>query len=248
MTPDVRSASRITPQIVVGLAICAFGLLLTAGNLGWLDTDELWRYWPIVIVAGGLSKYFNANTTGGRITGIVFVGVGVWWIADNLGLVHAHFWDWWPLIFVAMGLRVIFASRRQVVMVGRDNVQAQPLSPGVTADVGGSADQSVTSFAFWSSVRRRIVSQTFKRADLTALMGGVQLDLRGASLGGGEATIDVFAIWGGIELRVPPDWSVSNQAIAIMGGIDDKSMATSDARQRLVVRGFVLMGGVEIKP
>ena len=78
-------------------------------------------------------------------------------------------------------------------------------------------------------------------------MGGIELDLRGASTAGGEAIIDVFAMWGGIEIKVSPDWSVSNQAIAIMGGVEDKSKATSDARHRLIVRGFVLMGGVEIK-
>jgi len=241
MTPDVRSSPRITPQIVVGLAICVFGLLLTAGNLGYLDTDELWRYWPLVIVAGGVSKFFNASTNSGRITGLVFIAVGAWWLADNLGVVHAHFWDWWPLIFVVMGLRVIFASRRRIV---RDSLEAAGSAP----DAHEPADQVVNSLAVWSSVRRRIASQNFRRADLTALMGGVQLDLRGASLAGGEAKIDVLAIWGGIEIRVPPDWSVSNEAIAIMGGVDDKSMATSDARQRLIVRGFVLMGGVEIKP
>jgi predicted membrane protein len=245
VTLDTRSTPRITPKVVVGLGICVFGLLLTAGNLGWLDAEELWRYFPMVIVAGGLAKFFSSSTTSGRMTGVVGVCIGAWWTADNLDLVHAHLWDWWPLIFVVMGLRVIFASQRQAA---RDSARAQQVAPDGSGAVQSTPDQYVTAFAFWSSVRRRIVSAAFKGGDLTALMGGVMLDLRGASLAGGEATVDIFAIWGGIEIRVPPDWSVSNQAIAIMGGVDDKSMATADARQRLVVRGFVMMGGVEIKP
>ena len=51
----------------------------------------------------------------------------------------------------------------------------------------------------------------FRRADLTAIMGGVEVDLRGASTGQ-EAVIDVFAWWGGIEITVPPDWAVSNRS------------------------------------
>jgi predicted membrane protein len=79
-------------------------------------------------------------------------------------------------------------------------------------------------------------------------MGGVELDLRGASTPSGQdAIIDVFVWWGGVEITVPPDWAVSNQVVAIMGGADDSSTGTQDATNRLIVRGFVIMGGVEIK-
>ena len=49
--PPLQPANRgprITPQIVVGLGIVAMGLLLTAGNLGWVEVDDLWRYWPLI--------------------------------------------------------------------------------------------------------------------------------------------------------------------------------------------------------
>jgi len=227
----VNRGPRITPQIVVGLGIVAMGLLLTAGNLGWVEVDDLWRYWPLIIIAGGLAKFVTASSMAGRVTGTVFMIVGALWLGDNLQVIRFRVWDWWPLVFVLVGLRLIFRSR--------------PTPDG--AGVGTvTADQVVSGFAFWSTFRRRIVSTAFKHADLTAIMGGIELDLRGASTPG-EAVIDVFAMWGGIEIKVPPDWAVSNQAMAIMGGIEDKSNATSDARQRLIIRGFALMGGVEIK-
>jgi predicted membrane protein len=231
VTLEAPAGPRVTPQLVVGLGIVAFGLLLTAGNLGWIDDGDVWRYWPLVVIAGGLTKLSNARTTSGRTTGIIITAIGALWLGDNFGVLRFHIWDWWPLIFVFMGLRVIFRSRS-----------------GYERGPGGvlvSSDQVINGFAFWSAVRRRIVSN-FKRADLTAVMGGVEIDLRGATTEG-EAVVDVFAMWGGIEIRVPPDWRVSNQVTAIMGGVDDKSVATADAKTRLVVRGFVLMGGVEIK-
>jgi predicted membrane protein len=234
MTPSLQPVNRgprITPQIVVGLGIVAMGLLLTAGNLGWVEVDDLWRYWPLIIIAGGLAKFVTASSMAGRVTGTVFMIVGALWLGDNFHVIRFRVWDWWPLVFVLIGLRLISRSR--------------PTPDG--AGVGTvTADQVVSGFAFWSTFRRRIVSTAFKHADLTAIMGGIELDLRGASTAG-DAVIDVFAMWGGIEIKVPPDWAVSNQAIAIMGGVEDKSQATSDARQRLVVRGFVVMGGVEIK-
>jgi predicted membrane protein len=225
------SAPRITPQLVVGLGVIALGLVLTAGNLGLIDAHDAWRYWPLIIVAGGVAKVLTASTTAGRVTGAVFTAVGALWLGDNFRVLRFHIWDWWPLFFVFVGLRIIFRTRP---------------APDVQGDPTMTSDAVISGFAFWSAFRRRIVS-TFKRADLTAIMGGIELDLRGASTTNGEAIVDVFAMWGGIEIKVPPDWAVSNQAMAIMGGVEDKSKATSDARQRLIVRGFVLMGGVEIK-
>jgi predicted membrane protein len=232
MTSGNRPAGRITAQAVVGIGIVTWGLLLTAANVGWLDIRQIWRYWPLIIVAAGVARFFNCTTASGRVMGTIITFVGVWWLADNFDLVSVHVWDWWPLLFVLMGVMLIVRSR-PTLRLDRD---------GLT-----TTDEVISAFAFWSGVRRRVASTMFKRADLTAVMGGIELDLRGAATASGEAVIDVFAMWGGIELRVPPDWSVSNQAMAIMGGVDDKSAATADARHRLIVRGFVVMGGVEIK-
>ena len=72
MMPPLEAGTRrprITPQIVVGLGIVAMGLLLTAGNLGWVEVDDLWRYWPLIVIAGGLAKFLTASTTAGRVTG-----------------------------------------------------------------------------------------------------------------------------------------------------------------------------------
>ncbi len=233
MTLEPRRITRVTPQVVIGLGIVIWGLMLTAGNLGWLDIRNVLDYWPLLIVAWGVAKISCASMTSGRIVGGLAIAVGFGLLADNLGWMRFHVGDWWPLIFVFVGFRILSRSGSR--------------TPATPDGVATTSDQVVNGFAFWSSVRRRIVSPVFQRADLTAVMGGVQLDLRGASAAGGEAVIDVFAMWGGIEIWVSPDWTVSNQATAIMGAVEDSSTATADARQRLVVRGFVLMGGVEIK-
>ena len=86
----------------------------------------------------------------------------------------------------------------------------------------------------------------FRGGELTAVMGGVELDLRA----GGPRTagrVDVFAIWGGIDIRVPDDWRVEFDATSVIGGLEDaRGCASGETAGTLVVRGFVMMGGVEV--
>ena len=96
--------------------------------------------------------------------------------------------------------------------------------------------QSLSEFAMWSGLQRRVASPAFRRAELTAIMGGIELDLRQAGTENGEAVIDVFVMWGGIEITVPPDWAVSNQVTPILGGSEDKSTGTQQSRNRLIVK------------
>jgi predicted membrane protein len=109
-------------------------------------------------------------------------------------------------------------------------------------DAGGR----VTLFALMSGVTRKFKG-VFRGGQLTAIMGGLELDLRGAQVQD-VAIIDTLAFWGGIEIFVPEDWSVVNEGFAFMGGFDDQTHSQPPGnRPHLIVRGLALMGGVEIK-
>ncbi len=233
MTPQVTSRSRVTPQAILGLLIVTYGLVLTADNLGWTETGDVMRFWPLLLVAFGLVKILQGDTTSGRVFGGVLILLGGWLTAEEVFGIGPEVERWWPLLLVALGGFIVYRASRG--------------ESWSSADARVTSDQTLSELAFWSGKVRRNASPNFRRADLTAVMGGVELDLRAAGTGGGEAIIDVFAWWGGVEITVPPDWAVSNQVVAIMGGADDKSTGTQDAKHRLIVRGFVVMGGVEIK-
>jgi predicted membrane protein len=233
MNTQPTSPLRVTPQIILGLLIIAFGVILTLDNLDYLEAGDILRYWPLLLVAFGLARLLGTNGTSGRLSGGVMVVIGLWPTADELAAFPLDFERWWPMILVAVGGLILV----------RGFGGGKPRSP----DTQLTTDATVSEVAVWSGKVRRITSPVFRRADLTAIMGGVEVDLRGASTGGQEAVIDVFAWWGGIEITVPPDWAVSNQVVVFMGGVDDSSSGTQDARNRLVVRGFVVMGGAEIK-
>ncbi|HUF46667.1 MAG TPA: DUF5668 domain-containing protein [Vicinamibacterales bacterium] len=228
MTPQ-PSGFRLTPQALFGLLVLAFGLLLTADNLRLLDADEILRYWPLGLVTVGLLKILQASGTSGRVAGGLLTVFGLLLTAEHVLYWNVDVEDWWPLALVALGVMILTRT------VGGGEASGLP-----------SADGRVSDFAFWSGKVRRNASPGFQRGDLTAIMGGVELDLRGASAAPGGAIIDVFVMWGGIEIWVPPDWAVSNEVMVLMGGVEDRSSGAQDTRNRLTIRGFCVMGGIEI--
>jgi hypothetical protein len=84
---------------------------------------------------------------------------------------------------------------------------------------------------------------------VVAVMGGVDLDLREATLSGPVTTIRTFAFWGGIDIRLPPGVHVETTSIPILGG-NEVSLKGSAPRPDAPVIRFEMvsiMAGVEIK-
>jgi hypothetical protein len=105
--------------------------------------------------------------------------------------------------------------------------------------------------AILGGVKRRIDSQEFEGGEVTAFMGGVELDLSGAGTKLDELVIEANSLMGGIELRVPQGWSVTVQGTGILGGYEDatrESVQPSNFRRpHLLVTGTALMGGVSVR-
>jgi predicted membrane protein len=229
MLNDGRPGLRLTPQTIVGLLIILYGLVLTADNFGWIQAGRI-SFWPLVITILGATMLSRASDGSSRAVASLVLGVGLLLTGSRLFGWHLDLASLWPLVLIAIGIGIMMRAQ------GRSFGSGDPVS-----------DQQISSFAFWSGTKRRVTSPLFKRADFTAVMGGIEVDLRAASPAGGEAVIDVFVVMGSVEIRVPPDWTVSNQVVAIMAGVDDKSTGEPLAKNRLVLRGFVMMGGVEVK-
>jgi predicted membrane protein len=256
----MERGSWLSTRLIFGLMVVGFGLALMFDNLGWMEAGQLIRYWPLGLIAVGLLKLFQDKSRSGKIFGGILCVVGAMLAADVVFVVDINIFRWWPLAVIAFGILIVLKafnpSDADVRVVsnpapsalggstfgasGEYQAPASHLRPG-------SMSQKLSEFAVWSGIERRISSPAFKRADLTAIMGGIEFDLRQAGTDQGEAVIEVFVLWGGIEITVPPDWAVSNEVVAIMGGAEDQSTGTQQAKHRLIVKGVVIMGGVDIK-
>jgi len=222
---------RFTPQLLVGVMVIAVGLLMTFDNLGLVHAEEYIRFWPASLIGVGMLKLWHSREgSGGGFGGFMFTVAGSWLLLEQLSVVRLSFWALWPTLLVFFGGFLVWQGL------------SRP-RPGRDADT----NSAVSAMAVLGAVMRGNNSHAFRGGDLTAVMGGCELDLRHAAVDG-EAVIDVLALWGGIEIRVPEDWSVESRVVPILGGVDDKTRPPQGAsRHRLVLRGFVIMAGVEIK-
>lgn len=223
---------RLTPQLLVGLMVMGVGVLFMLENLGIARWDYyMLRYWPAGLIAVGVLKLWQSRDgMGGAFGGFLFALAGAWLLLEQTTLVRVRFVDLWPSLLVLFGAYLVWQG------------VAGPRTRGLS-----EANATVSAMAILGGVARGNNSRAFKGGDLTAIMGGCEIDLRQASIEG-EAVIDVFALWGGIEIRVPEDWTVVSRITPILGGVDDKTRPPQAAsRHRLVLRGFVVMAGVEVK-
>lgn len=84
---------------------------------------------------------------------------------------------------------------------------------------------------------------------ITALMGGVSLDLTQARISEGVTRLEIFALWGGVEIIVPDGLRVEVTGMAVMGGFGIKGGGVAEDPSVPVLRisGLALMGGVEVQ-
>ncbi len=258
---------RSAPRLVLGLVAIGLGILFTLDRLGFeVHAGSLLEYWPVLLIAAGLGKMLQPRGCPGRGFGVVVAFVGTWLLLENLDVLPYRLWDFWPVLLVVLGISMVWRAvgrpggraplwgHHEPLAVGPDPGSPSGAEPGVPAPVaspagaGADAVATVDCFALLGASRRRSISQDFRGGSLFAMMGGCELDLRSASIRGGQAVLDVFAMWGGIEVKVPQDWSVALHGTPILGGFDDKTThAAGDGSKVLVVTGTAIMGGVEIK-
>ena len=222
-------------QVVVGLAVIAVGLLFLLDNLGWLELDMSVQFWPVVLIVAGILKIMGARSTNGSIIGGALLLFGLVLLLKGIGLLSVGWNVLAPVAMIAVGLFV----------VGRSAMQRRAGNTSAAALKGGDED-AVFATAILGAYNRRVTSQQFAGGEITAIMGGCELDLREASLSG-DAVVNIFALMGGITIQVPVDWTVQLEGAPILGGFEESTLRPKDGSKRLVVRGYAIMGGVEIR-
>jgi hypothetical protein len=225
------------PGIFPALIVIGIGVLFLLNNLNIFFIHDVWRYWPVLLIAAGLAKMVDSPFSGGRVTGGILMGAGGLFLAGNLGFLNLTWEDFWPLVLIGAGVLMLW------------NRLAPPAAG--TAEIPAATHEGVLhEHAVFGGVERRVTTDDFRGGHVLAIFGGVEIDLRCAAMRGDSAVIDVTSLFGGVDIKIPQNWIAVSHVAAIFGGFGNKSVqpnAGMPGVKHLYIRGAALFGGVAVK-
>jgi predicted membrane protein len=239
--------------VLVGAILAVVGVLFLLDNLDIHIMDEVFQWWPVILIGIGATRVVTAWGMGGKIWGSAMIFIGGLFLLHNFGYLHGDPWSFfWPVILIAIGIGMLARGidRGASWWPGPSNTGA---GQGTGSSVGGAASTSAADtlgeWAVFGGARRRFDTQNFQGGEALAIFGGIHIDLTKAGSPLEEVRIEANALFGGIDIRVPDTWQVVVKGAGIFGGYEDKTWrtGTEDHKPRLVVTGFAVFGGVVVK-
>jgi predicted membrane protein len=223
--------------IFTGVLIALVGLVILLDNLNIVAASRLYHFWPLILIAFGLMYFFGR---GSRVWGAILMIFGVLLQLDQLGKIHLTWGMLWGLAWIAVGVLVMWGS-----------VVARKIAP-FRSNVSDDPSTTLSENVVFGGIERRMTTKDFRGGVVTAIFGGIELDLSEADMQQEQAQLEVNAIFGGVELRVPYNWQVASRGTPIFGGFVDKTRlrnaSDSDPKRKiLLLTGSAIFGGVDVK-
>ena len=237
MVVGIALRGRGRGGVVTGGILMLIGLVFLLDHLGIISIGNPWRFWPMLLVLTGVMNFMSQRRAWGAL--LMFAGVVLQ--LNQLGITHFGWAALWPMMLIAFGLFVMWGSFQW------------GSKPVASTSAAGDPRTTLNEAVVFGGLERRMTSQDFQGGDITAIFGGVELDLTEANMQANEATLAITAIFGGVEVRVPPSWQVAFRGAPIFGGVEDKTRTArvddpaNPNLKTLVITGAVIFGGLEIK-
>lgn len=231
---------RISGRHVIGILVIGTGVIALLNNFGY--THISFNYlinllWPLLLVVAGINFIVNRHNLAGLVTGAVLIGLGVVFFGRNTDLFYVnmrYFWQgFWPVIIILIGINIL--SRNETNSTGH--------------------------LALMGAVEKSKEGWELKTGEYTAIMGGIELDMRKATFSTREVTLGLTVFMGGITIIVPDDVAISCRGSAMLGGIDVLGKGSGsifgntnleignlqNADKVVRLNCICIMGGIEIK-
>jgi hypothetical protein len=94
-------------QLMWGLLLIGFGTAVLLERLDLIDLDDIWHYWPLLLVVFGINKMIGFPTARDFTSGLWLVFLGGWLFATFEGLFGLRWHNSWPFLIIALGVTII---------------------------------------------------------------------------------------------------------------------------------------------
>ena len=220
-------------KLLWGIVLVAAGVLFALDALGILQFTLFFDGWwtLFIIVPCAVDLITEHNKTGSLIGIAIGVGLLLW----RQGIVELDLlWKLLvPAVIILIGLKLIFGG-----LFGKKADRR-------FSEIKDSGNGVKTATAIFSGCDLKADGEVFEGAELNAVFGGVECDLRNAILEK-DCTVKATAIFGGVSILVPKHVNVVVSSTDIFGGVSNDT-ATTGGTVTLYVNATAMFGGVDIE-
>jgi predicted membrane protein len=226
---------------IVGLFLIGFGLMFLLDRMNLIPS--YWRHiiisWQALLIFIGLINLFKSHA---RIPGIILILIGSAFLLPEIFDIPFETRQLiWPVLLIGAGVLIVFKAR---------NFKAPSVIHSETETFNGQ--EKIEEVAIFGGGKRIITSKNLRGGNVSAIFGGLELDLTEAELANDTAVLEVACIFGGVTIIVKPEWDVQVQVTSILGGFDDKRKLYkrpdgTPATKHLIIKGAAIFGGGEVK-
>jgi len=220
-------------RVLWGLVLIAAGVVLALNVFNITDIDVFFDgWWTLFIIVPCTIGLFTEREKTGNIIGIA-IGVFLLLCCQDI-LSFSMLWKLlMPAIVVIIGLKM--------VLTGLFGNKANEIMKQLRLE----GKEPKTGCATFSGRDVNYDGEVFEGAELTAVFGGLDCDLRNAVIEK-DCAIHVSAIFGGIDIAVPAGINVRVSTNSIFGGVSNKTAVYQNA-PTIYISGTCVFGGVDIE-
>lgn len=214
-------------------------------------------YWPSVLILIGVIKLFDEKSS--KLGNLILIILGGLLQADLLDILDINIWKiFWPILLIIIGLNLLIPKKTKSVTFYYDRGNNKDSFAKDKEDYEEyknetdyddiTAESYISKSVILSTLDIRNHSKNFKGGNITCILGGMDLDLRGTEIKEKEVILNVNVLLGGIDIFVPNSWRVEVTASAILGGYNNFTRAVEDPDAPILkITGSVALAGMDIK-
>lgn len=223
--------------IIWGIAIVALGVIFGGNALGVFNINVFFEgWWTLFII---IPSAVSLITEKEKVSSLIFLAAGVILLlaAQNVFSFEVAWKVILAIALVAVGLGIIFKG----IFRGKNDKEVEKkvkdLEDGKTMD---------SQMAVFSGTDRVYKDEVFSGANLLAVFGGVDLDLRDAKFTK-DTAIKAFCLFGGVDIGVPENVQIKVKSGFIFGGVSDDRKSTSEkGKYTIYIDAAGGFGGVSV--
>ncbi|MEF9951155.1 MAG: hypothetical protein RR838_01070 [Clostridium sp.] len=219
-------------SFVWGFALILLGVLYAGNVFGMWDFNLFFDgWWSLFIIVPCTAGLFRRGFRYGSFIGLV-IGIILLLVAQDYITFAMVMKLLLPIILVLVGIRVLYVAFFDSKKKRYRELNTNELS-SYSVVFGGR--------------EIKYPYEVFKGANITAIVAGVDLDLRGSIINQ-DVVINCTTICAGVEIIVPPNVNVQFMGTPILGGItDDRKYIPQEGEYTIYIKGNIICGGIDIK-